>query len=523
MTSADRKPSGRRALLALLATLIACALGGCFLLPGAPPVAVIAVDRVEGTAPLDVRFDASDSYDEDGIVTTFAWTFGDGTSEHGTILRHVFPVPGTYSVELMVLDDDGHSDVAAQTIIVHEPAVPPTAVFTAAPSTVAIGEPVAFDASASFDPDGRILSYLWDFGDGSTGSGASIAHGFSTPGTFPVTLTVVDNDGARSSHVLSVLVADTNTAPVASFTIAPDSAGPGEIVRFDASDSYDADGEIATVRWTFGDGRAGAGAVVEHVYAASGSYRVDLLVTDNLGASRLSSRVLTITAPGAAPGTPGETLVERYTWTYDRIPRQLMIEIPMDLLAFYRSQPRGVWPARDYDEYVLDPQDDVLMSTLAIGLDLGDYYATVENALFFVQQCIGYQADPGPFEYPRYPMETLVDRVGDCEDTAILFASLLRTLGHGALLVSVDTSGSGSPNHMGVLVPVDAAFCESFPCGSRSFWEIGGRLYAYAETAVEGGSLELGVDPWNLGTGDLDRTWDVARAGAAPKRIEKPL
>ena len=503
--------------------LVACALGGCFLLSDVPPVAVLAVDRVEGTAPLNVRFDASASYDEDGIVTTFAWTFDDGTSAHGATISHTFPIPGIYSVELTVLDDDGHSDIAAQTIVVHELAVPPTAVFSAAPSTAAIGEPVAFDASASFDPDGRILSYLWDFGDGSTGSGVSIAHSFSSPGTFPVTLIVVDDDDAQSSHALSVFVADTSAAPVASFTIAPESAGPGETVRFDASGSYDADGKIATSRWTFGDGQTGEGAVVEHAYAANGTYRVDCMVTDNLGVSRLSSRVLTITTAGASPGASGETLPERYAWTYDRIGRHLTVDVPADLLAHYRSQPRGGWPTRDYDEYVLDPQDDVLMSTLAIGLDLGDYYATVENALFFVQQCIGYQADPGPFEYPRYPIETLVDRVGDCEDTAILFASLLRTLGHGALLVSVDTDGSGSPNHMGVLVPVDRAFCDAFPCGSRSFWEIGGRMFAYAETAVEGGSLELGVDPWNLDTGDLDRTWDVARAGAAPNRIETPL
>ncbi|MFC2100070.1 hypothetical protein ACFLSF_04495, partial [Candidatus Bipolaricaulota bacterium] len=201
--------------------------------------------------------------------------------------------------------------------------------------------------------------------------------------------------------------------------------------------------------------------------------------------------------------------------------RHLEMEIPTDLLAHYRSQPRDSWPFRDYDEYVLDPLDDVLMAAIAAGLDLADYYATVENALFFVQQCIGYQLDPGPFEYPRYPIETLVDRAGDCEDTAILYASLIRTLGHGALLVAVDTAGTGTPNHMAVLVPVDAAYVDSFPAGTRSFWEIGGSLYAFAETAVEGGSLALGIDPWGLDSGDLTQTWDVARADMEPKRLDR--
>ena len=74
---------------------------------------------------------------------------------------------------------------------------------------------------------------------------------------------------------------------------------------------------------------------------------------------------------------------------------------------------------------------------------------------------------------------------------------------------------------MAVLVPVDAAYVDSFPPGARSFWEIAGSIYAFAETAVEGGSLELGIDPWGLDSGDLTETWDVTRAGMTPKKLDR--
>ncbi len=84
-----------------------------------------------------------------------------------------------------------------------------------------------------------------------------------------------------------------------------------------------------------------------------------------------------------------------------------------------------------------------------------------ECALAFVQATITYALDPGLFEYPRYPVETLVDLVGDCEDTAILYASLVRTLGQGALIVAVDTDRDGTADHMVTFVPVDQAYADA--------------------------------------------------------------
>jgi len=218
MNLETRRLAGRYAQLALCAVLVGCGLGGCRLFSNLPPCPSLVSDCTEGTAPIEIRFDARGSHDEDGIVTTYAWSFGDGTRAYGAVVTHVFSVPGTYYVELAISDDDGASAILGQLVVVREPFVPPTAAFSAAPSVAAIDEPVTFDASASFDPDGWLVSYSWDFGDASLAAGISAVHRFQEAGTFVVTLTVVDDDGASSSHIETIVIADTSKLQVPGLT-----------------------------------------------------------------------------------------------------------------------------------------------------------------------------------------------------------------------------------------------------------------------------------------------------------------
>lgn len=310
-----------------------------------------------------------------------------------------------------------------------------------------------------------------------------------------------------------------NTPPVAQFQTTPPGGDAPLTIHFDAQSSYDPDGHIVSYTWSFGDGQSGAGTVVSHHYIAPGAYTITLAVEDNRGDVDNSDAVLVVSDPG--------DFSRHYQWQYGGQTWYWNVSIPKWLYYEYRQRPRGPWGSRDYDEYVLDQLDDDYMRSLgqiiqdAMG---GDYYATVECAFNFVQAAIVYVPDPSGFEYPRYPIESLVDEIGDCEDTAILYASLVRTLGYGALISAVDTDGDGKADHMVALVPVHESYLSSVSCGqgcSPSFWEYGGQLYALAETTGDPpGYYLLGCDPWGLGATDFVQIWDVARIDTSP-RVKK--
>ncbi len=92
-------------------------------------------------------------------------------------------------------------------------AQPPAASFTATPNPATVGSPVAFDATASYDPDGTIVSYSWGFGDSRTGTGIAPAHAYTAPGTYRVNLTVVDNESYAATSSTDVVVRSSSSPP----------------------------------------------------------------------------------------------------------------------------------------------------------------------------------------------------------------------------------------------------------------------------------------------------------------------
>ena len=189
--------------------------------------------------------------------------------------------------------------------------LPPVASFTATPSTAAVGAPIVFSAAASSDPDGTVVGYAWDFGDGTTGAGVSATKSYAAAGTYTVTLTVTDNLGATASTTHIVTINPVNQPPVANFSATPSPAPVGTPVSFSAAGSYDPDGSITAYAWDFGDGTTASGSSVSKTYAAAGTYTVSLTVTDNGGLTGSSSTTVTVT-----PGGGGTTVV----WVEDALP-----------------------------------------------------------------------------------------------------------------------------------------------------------------------------------------------------------
>ncbi|MEU9826314.1 PKD domain-containing protein [Micromonospora chersina] len=169
---------------------------------------------------------------------------------------------------------------------------PPTASFTS--NCTALN--CSFDGTASTDPDGSVSSWAWTFGDGTTGAGSTTSHTYAATGSYTVTLTVTDNQGATNSTSKTVTVTGggTNQAPAASFTHRCYSNFNPPLCFFDGTASTDPDGSISSWAWTFGDGTTGTGRQSTHNYARTGTYTVTLTVTDNGGAKNSTSKTITV-------------------------------------------------------------------------------------------------------------------------------------------------------------------------------------------------------------------------------------
>ena len=145
-----------------------------FDVPNIAPNAIISTNGTTGNAPLSVNFDGTASNDPDGTIVSYAWDFGDGNTAAGATTSYTYTTPGTYTAILTVTDNAGDSSSDSQTITVNSPANQlPTAMFSATPTTGDAPLNVSFNGSTSSDPDGTIVSYAWNFGDGNTSTGTT--------------------------------------------------------------------------------------------------------------------------------------------------------------------------------------------------------------------------------------------------------------------------------------------------------------------------------------------------------------
>ena len=232
----------------------------------AGPSAVFAVSQ-DG---LSVTLDASASTDPDGTITSYQWAFGDGTTGTGVTIAHTYATAGTYTVALTVTDDDAASTTTMTSVTVAVGNAGPSAVFTVSHD----GLSVAFDASASTDPDGTITSYEWAFGDGTTGTGATIAHTYATAGTYTVALTVTDDDAATITTTTAITVVGGFPAPSSYTSLQPGrllDTRPGGTTIDDLSAGGGAAGPDSTIELTVvgrgGVPATGVGAVVLNITA----------------------------------------------------------------------------------------------------------------------------------------------------------------------------------------------------------------------------------------------------------------
>jgi len=262
------------------------------------PTAVANATPDAGKAPLGVIFSSAGSVDTDGSIVAYEWDFGDGSPVSSAANpSHLYGAEGEYTATLTVTDDDGVSATASLLIDVGPPNVTPTVVAAADPAFGKVPLDVDFSSAGTVDPDGSIVSYSWNFGDGSPlSTEADPSHTYTSVGSFTATLTVTDDDGATATLPVAIDVL-ANVAPTAVASATPDAGKEPLEVSLSSAASTDPDGTIAGHEWDFGDGSpVSTSANPTHVFQLPGSYTVTLTVTDDSGDSDSTTLTVTVNA-----------------------------------------------------------------------------------------------------------------------------------------------------------------------------------------------------------------------------------
>ena len=166
---------------------------------------------------IDINIDGkvdfyANATDPDGEIISYTWYFGDGSTSSSPNPSHIYDRSGNYTVTLIVEDNNGAIHVISKTITI--PNMKPIPVFIYNPSNPNTKQYVFFDASSSFDKDGYITNYSWDFeNDGIIDAyGVNVYHMFPTAGNYTIKLIVIDNGGKSNSTTKLLQIVEPITA-----------------------------------------------------------------------------------------------------------------------------------------------------------------------------------------------------------------------------------------------------------------------------------------------------------------------
>jgi RHS repeat-associated protein len=242
-----------------------------------------------GPSPLQIDFDASKSISLLGAITNYHWNFGDGgvLDSQTAATSYIFYANGVYTSQLTITDSLGQTAIFKRTITVGPVNNPPFAFFNALSSYGVAPYTANFDASNSFDVNGTIAKYSWNFGDEVLLDTTTpiTQHIYSAPGTYLAMLKVQDNSGATAdAFPMPITVKEFNMSPFASSNCSI----AGRKINCSAFSSGDMDGMITNYQWDFGDGLSTQGQSqfeTTHSYMADGTFNVKLTIVDDSGAT----------------------------------------------------------------------------------------------------------------------------------------------------------------------------------------------------------------------------------------------
>jgi len=267
------------------------------------PHAVADADEAVITEGSELQFYGNESWDEDGNIVNFTWNFGDGNYAYIDNPTYIFTENGSYDVVLTVCDNNDLCDSMTLNIFVNKP---PIAVVEISNLTVFLGDKIIFNASGSYDIDGSVEFYYWNFDDGYTSNQAQTEHEYKNSGTYNVSLKLFDDLNDITTVYYSILVI--NQLPVVAFEFSPDTGDT--MITFNFNDlSYDNDGNIEEWEWDFADGTVSNLQSPSHQFSLPGAYNVKLTVSDDQGGANTSSSIIIV---DNSPPNPEISIVDGF-------------------------------------------------------------------------------------------------------------------------------------------------------------------------------------------------------------------
>ncbi len=243
------------------------------------PTADFSASSISGSAPFTTKF----TDDSGGSITSWAWSFGDGSTSTDRNPSHTYRNAGTYTVSLTVNGPGGSSAKTRSgyiTVIPSGGSGVPAADFSASPTSGVAPFTTKFTDGSS----GTIAGWAWDFGDGKVSTAQNPSHTYRSGGTYTVSLTVSGSGGSDTKTrraYISVSSSGSADTPTADFSTASISGTAPFTVKF----MDDSSGTITGWAWDFGDGSTSTAQNPVHTYDSVGIYTVSLLVAGPGGSS----------------------------------------------------------------------------------------------------------------------------------------------------------------------------------------------------------------------------------------------
>ncbi|MFC1647463.1 PKD domain-containing protein [Patescibacteria group bacterium] len=247
---------------------------------------------IEGTIPLEVNFDASPSTDPDDDIVDYKWDFDDDGEYDaaGLNANYTFNQPGNFNVSLVVIDSAGFED--KEVILVKALSRGLEATVAADPISGVVPLTVDFDATGSTYADGQIVSFEWDFGDGTPKRSdiGEVTYKYTKIGNFTAKVKVRTGDNKEETAEILISV---RQVPLKSCFEPSKTTGDAPLTTvFNPGCST---GTIAKYKWLFGDGESSTEHKPNHTFESPGSYEIVLEIADAQNVVDTSSQFITVT------------------------------------------------------------------------------------------------------------------------------------------------------------------------------------------------------------------------------------